>query len=692
LKQNLLLIVIAIFVVSLIITLNIFLQENYKAEIAEQFNKQQLLLTDTVSKNIKTTMEHLGDEIASLGRVLGVRGTSAPGLKDFVDSAFEEVIQNKKLNLYIFDAQGKVLYADGTPGALDRQMAAETKGLKGGLKGPQSYITKQLVDERMIKYYAPLLSNDKRWIGAVGVDLHLDSINEKFLAPIRSGKRGYGWMMTDDGTLLFHPTQPGMIGKNLHRISDECYKCHKSFDTERWILTSSGQSGASSYMAPQGEDKLIAFSKVDIFGKKWIICVSIPFSEVTMSIRKSQKLHSILILTIFGATLGGAVLLLFLNRKRVLAEQKAKHEEELERYAAGLERTVDARTRELFTEKEKLKSIVNAIGGGLFLMAPGGEILWANKQFDDMTGISTVGKNCAEVCPECADINMNNSESPDRKESLIDTRVLQGLFQKKGKYFQVTSAPVALADGSTGYIRLVQDVTEMKRLEEQMLHSEKLASIGRLTAGIAHEIGNPLTAVFSFLQILRDMETEDFKKESLATIMFHMRRIADTVRQLSSLSKAAPQELRPVKINSVLRNALDLMKYDKRSKGIAVVEDFEDVPEIISDENQASQIFINLILNAVDAMPDGGKLTVRSWAAPENVVVEVLDTGVGIAKENLARIFDPFFTTKEKGTGLGLSLTYGLVKRLGGEILVDSEEGKGTKFTVSLPLERESWK
>lgn len=675
-KQNLTLILIAIFVVSLIITLNIFMQENYKSEIAEQFNKQQLLLTNTISKNIKNTFDHLGNELLSLSRILGSRGLNKSELDDLIHSAFEED-QDIKVKMEIFDDKDKLVYSSqkgfgGSPSPLDLELLARTKNPAG-----PPFITKQLADEKVVKYFAPIRSGGK-WAGAIGLDVDLDSVNEKFLAPIRSGRKGYAWMMAEDGTLLFHPTQPAMIGRSLHHISAECYNCHKSFETELWILQS-GETGARSYMAPLGEDKLIAFSKVNIFDSRWIICVSIPYSEITMSIRKSQKLHSVLILTIFGTTMAGATLLIFLNRKRIHAEEKARHEEELEHYAATLEKTVDDRTKELSSEKEKLNSIVNAIGGGLIMMDAKGKILWANKQFNDLAGVDAVGRNCAELCPNC---NVIKSQSADD----IETFIIEGLFDKKGKYFQVTSAPVNMAEGSKGFIRLVQDVTEMKRMEDQMLHSEKLASMGRLTAGIAHEIGNPLTAVFSFLQILRDMENEDFKKESLDTIIFHMKRIADTVRQLSSLSKIPPQELKPLKINTVLRNALDLMKYDKRAKNITIREELEGVPEIISDENQVAQVFINLILNAVDAMPDGGKLMIRSRAVAGNVQIEVEDTGVGIAKENMARIFDPFFTTKEKGTGLGLSVTYGIVKRLGGEIEVESEPGQGTRFRISLPI------
>jgi signal transduction histidine kinase len=230
----------------------------------------------------------------------------------------------------------------------------------------------------------------------------------------------------------------------------------------------------------------------------------------------------------------------------------------------------------------------------------------------------------------------------------------------------------------------------MKRMEEQMLHSEKLTALGRLSAGIAHEIGNPLTAVFSFLQILNERLKDEFNKESLGTIIFHMKRIAETVRQLSSLSKVPPPELKKVKISSVLRQCVELVKYDNRSANIRIEEALEDIPEFVTDENKLSQVFINLLLNAVDAMPGGGTLTINCRALTGRVLIDVQDTGGGIAWQNLSHIFDPFFTTKEKGTGLGLSVSYSIIKGLGGEIKVESSPGKGSRFTVELPVRREA--
>ena len=689
-KQNVLLIVIAVFVVSLIITLNLFLQQNYLSQMAEQFNRQQLLLATTTSQNIAGCFSRLSDEMGLLAGILGGRKggfQSWPVLDNTVKTAFKRMRKEARTELIIYgpDSIGKsggrpvwssVPDPEITP--LDLKMVRRSMALKT----PHTlYDDSTVLKSGVIKLYRPVFSG-RRWAGAIGLNVSLDSINRKFLAPIRSGKKGYAWMMNGEGTLLYHPSQPGMIGRNLYRASGSCFKCHKSFNTERWILRS-GRTGASSYIAPFGEDKLIAFSKLNMFGNNWIVCTTIPYSEVTRSLRESLKLHSILILTMFGATLVGAIMMIVFNMKRIKAEEKAKHEEELEKYAALLEKTVGERTKELFAEKEKLNSIVNAVGGGLVLVGLDDRIIWANKQFSEMAGFNPEGEPCQQLSPECQAISSQISDG-------IETNIYEGLFGHKGRCFQVTSAPVKSEEGIIGFIRLVQDITEMKKMEEQMLHSEKLSSVGRLTAGIAHEIGNPLTAVFSFLQILRDMEREDFKKESLDTVLFHINRIAEIVRQLSSLSKMAPPELKKVNINRILAQALDLMKYDKRARQINFQEELEQTAEIVTDENQVSQVFINLILNAVDAMPEGGTLTIRSKALVGRIAVEIEDTGPGIPKQDIARIFDPFFTTKEKGTGLGLSVSYGIMRRLGGDLRVDSKPGAGSKFTVIIPAGKDA--
>jgi signal transduction histidine kinase len=228
-----------------------------------------------------------------------------------------------------------------------------------------------------------------------------------------------------------------------------------------------------------------------------------------------------------------------------------------------------------------------------------------------------------------------------------------------------------------------------------VLHSEKLAALGRLAAGVAHEIGNPLTSISTFAQLLREMATDEFAQSSLDIINTHIKRITEIVRQMSAFSRPAAANIALHQINDVLTASLDLMRLDKRMKStIAISVELDPaLPKTMIDEGQIAQVFINIILNALDAMPEGGRLTVRSSHGlnPDGLDVISLsfaDTGVGIPPTDLEKIFDPFYTTKEagKGTGLGLSISYNIVKRFKGDIKITSEPGKGTTFTIILPV------
>jgi signal transduction histidine kinase len=376
------------------------------------------------------------------------------------------------------------------------------------------------------------------------------------------------------------------------------------------------------------------------------------------------------------------VLLVMDHRKKVRTEALEKHEQELEQYAQELEDKVKERTTELRSEKEKLDTIVSAIGGGIVLIDDKGKIQWTNETMREMAGQDIVGKSCEDICFDC-DISGSYTNED------VETTVVTNLFGLKHKHFQITTAAIKGNAGEMhGYIRLVQDVTEMKKMEDQITHSEKLASIGRLVAGIAHEIGNPLTSIFSFVQILRDMENDDFKKESLDTIYFHINRISEILKQLTGFTKAPVKGKEgPCNINDVINTSIRLIQYDKKAKNIQIESDLKDsLPEIIADENQLAQVFVNLTLNAIDAMPDGGTLRVRSRKNNGTISIEFEDEGTGIPDEDLSRIFDPFFTTKEKGTGLGLSVSFGIVKKMGGTLRAQRRPEKGTIFSIDLPV------
>jgi signal transduction histidine kinase len=187
-----------------------------------------------------------------------------------------------------------------------------------------------------------------------------------------------------------------------------------------------------------------------------------------------------------------------------------------------------------------------------------------------------------------------------------------------------------------------------------------------------------------------DMERDEFKKETLETIFLHMNRISDIMKQLSGFSRMLPVELKPCRVNSIVENSLSLIQYDKRIQDITIMKDLApDLPVLNTDVNRLSQVIVNIVLNAADAMPNGGTLTIRSLAMNKSIVLAFEDTGVGIDKGNLNRIFEPFYTTKEDGTGLGLAVSYSIIKQLNGSLTAESEINKGSRFVITLPINGE---
>jgi len=227
--------------------------------------------------------------------------------------------------------------------------------------------------------------------------------------------------------------------------------------------------------------------------------------------------------------------------------------------------------------------------------------------------------------------------------------------------------------------------------QKQIVQSEKLASLGKLAAGIAHEINNPLTGVLTYSSILLEELKDTEHKDDLEVIVNETLRCRKIVREILNFARETRIEKERANVNQVIREMLSILEKHVNFQNISIVKDFDDaVPDMEIDINQIKQVINNLSLNASDAMPDGGMLTIRTrFDADQNaVVVDFSDTGLGISEENIGRIFDPFFTTKQtgKGTGLGLAVTYGIIKRHNGTITVKSSAAEGTTFTVVLPV------
>lgn len=353
---------------------------------------------------------------------------------------------------------------------------------------------------------------------------------------------------------------------------------------------------------------------------------------------------------------------------------------------------------ELSLLKEFNESIVESINVGLLAVDENGRITRCNTTFEEMMRLpreSVVGRLVEEVFDEAFAYDLNNILGKSRWH-LTETRNAYKMHTKDAEgeplILNVAVAPLrSISSTQSGAIVVLENVTARVKFEETLQQSEKLSSIGLLAAGVAHEVNTPLTGVSSYTQMLLGMIPETDPKHALLQKMHKQtERASNIVSNLLNFSRIGNiSESHELDVNRLLDDTLQLLEPQIRKSNIEIVKDYAaDLPQILGNGGKLQQVFTNLILNARDAMEDGGRIILRTmFVEPDEIKIEVTDTGIGIAPENLGRIFDPFFTTKGvgNGTGLGLAVSYGIVQEHGGSIQAFSETGRGTTFVLSFP-------
>jgi hypothetical protein len=241
-----------------------------------------------------------------------------------------------------------------------------------------------------------------------------------------------------------------------------------------------------------------------------------------------------------------------------------------------------------------------------------------------------------------------------------------------------------------GRLIIFDDVTDRAELEQRLVQADKLSSIGLLAAGVAHEVNTPLAVISTYAQMLAKQVAEDSaKSQILEKIAKQTFRASEIVNSLLNFSRTSTTSFGPVNLNKAIQETLSLLDHQLQKAGIVIRTDFDpDAPVIHGNAGKLQQVFLNLFINARDAMPSGGRLMVRTWREGTRAQVEVADSGSGIAPEHMHRIYDPFFTTKaaRKGTGLGLSVSYGIIQEHDGSIEVSNGPGGGARFHIAFPL------
>ncbi len=264
-------------------------------------------------------------------------------------------------------------------------------------------------------------------------------------------------------------------------------------------------------------------------------------------------------------------------------------------------------------------------------------------------------------------------------------------LRSDGEEFPVEAAiSQAGIDGHKYFTVILRDITESMRLQDHLRQAERLAEVGTLASGMAHEIGTPMNVILGRAEQLMRRTEDETTRKGLATITTQVERITKIMNQLLTFARRKPSERRSVNLGQTIDDCLEVLQERIRRMRITVKSDYETTLHPLhahADPDQMSQVFLNLFINAIHAMPEGGTLRILLERTNSHVKAVVADTGQGISKDDLPKIFHPFFTTKEagQGTGLGLTVVHGIIQEHGGSITVESEPGQGTTFTVTLP-------
>ena len=671
--------------------------QGMKETVADQFNQEQLVIARTVKQQIEREIKLMAKEISLLAWEISSGALDPEQWNAHIQQSFLRVLESGVWKMEIIDEAGGRIHLfmphhSFTVKSL-AEIASDELWLPESLPAGSVYISAPRIKTSgyAMVLAAPLADGPGRClIFHVNVAWFLAS----FIKEIRSGSTGYVWLIDQTGHFLFHP-DAGFIGKNAFTVRRQKYPdvsfAKINFIQKEKMLTGSEGTGwydAGWHRGITGPiKKLIAYCPVVISEKPsqtWSVAVVAPVSEIEGALRKSSlQLFMLQGLVIAFIVTGSAALLWFEIRWSRLLEKK-----------------VSRRTEELKKSEEKYRSLVESAEDFIFTLDCDGKFQSMNSFTANFFGGNPdafVGKHLASVFPE---------QTAEKQLKLIRLVYQHGRSVREEFEIQVEDHPIWISAnfmpikndrGEVGSVLCIaRDVTENKNLERQLVNAEKLASLGTLAAGVAHEVNNPLGVILGFTDILirkADKASQDY--EDLKTIERQGFHCKEVVENLLSFARLEEGSMGHAYVNACLEDIIKIVRHVLEMNRIElVVRLAESLPPAAADARQLQQVFLNLINNAVAAMPDGGILTIHSRHEKKQrrVAVQFRDTGCGIKPSDIDRIFEPFFTTKPEGqgTGLGLFVSYGIVSKYGGTIDCYSRCGdspgkpSGTTFTVRL--------
>jgi len=353
---------------------------------------------------------------------------------------------------------------------------------------------------------------------------------------------------------------------------------------------------------------------------------------------------------------------------------------------------------EMRASEEKYRTVVEGALDGVFVVGEDYRFRYVNEKLAEILGDTReelIGKDFRDYLDEksrelVADRHVRRQRGED-----VPPRYESNISRKNGEIRNAEISANIMKDsrGNTYTVAFVKDITEKKRMEEQLLQNEKLRALGEMASGVAHDFNNALASILGNAQLLLYTAKDEELKETLRTIEKVAKDSAQTIRRLQDFTrKSAHKELFKLDVNALIKDAIEITKpkwkdeLQRKGVHIEMVSHFDELPPVAGSASELREVITNMIFNAIEAMPKGGQIKVRTFWRKEKVYIQVSDSGIGMTEEVRKRVFEPFFTTKPfTNTGLGLSMSYGIIKRFGGEIEVESEVGHGTTFRIILP-------
>jgi two-component system, NtrC family, sensor kinase len=704
-----------------------------KEIVSEQFNQQQLELAQHAARQLENQFSNIIQGLSTTNQSPSVQYLERVSWASRIRITLSNMKESGVLEIGRVSASGKTLLAVTQSG--------EVQVTPGHYEGQEPYLWAKKPENRNKIFLFPYPKEkgkaQKQWVSLV-IPTYLEAVDEahpepshqfagyiyllldteyfvaQMLKDIRSGKTGYAWAINNEGDFIYHPV-PEFIGKNAFEIRGQ-REAKLSFDQinriqkEKMLREEQGTSWYVSgwHRGIRGNiKKLIAYAPIRLQGTwpalNWAVAVVAPVTEVDEVVHTAYVWQFIMQGFIIFAIILGSFSILGLEWQ----------------YTKTLKTEVEAKTRDLRTSEERYKRLVESAQDIIFLADREGRFLSLNRYGANfLSGVLVpsevrenfkirhyedhaeqfIGKALVEFFPA------NGSFNPQVIDEIWQTgrpKTFEHMVPVGANEFWLSTQLIAIKDDQDevqGVLGISRDFTEKKKIEKQMVNTEKLASLGLLAAGVAHEINNPLAVILGYCDfMLEKIPPEDKTHKILEKIERQGNHCKKIVENLLSFSRYTEHSDTISEINGNLDNVLSVVENNLMIKKIHLNKALEaNLPRVQADPVKLQQVFLNLINNAAAAMAGGGTLTVTShWdVAANKIEVIIADSGAGIQKEDRSRIYDPFFTTKKvgEGTGLGLTVSYGIIQHYQGTISFETKTVEedpvhhGTSFKVILPV------